>query len=142
GVISAPTTLGTSGSFGVVDFTDGVAKLFNSELPSSGAQAPAALRNVRSAGILDDLIFFIDNTNELHPALAEGVRRGDKFDVVTLADDVEDMQIAYGVDLDGNNAINIKAGKKGTAPAHSKPSSTGGGDQTEPQRAGGPALHA
>ena len=31
---------------------------------------------------------------------------GTQFDVVRLADDVEDMQIAYGVDTDGNGAIN------------------------------------
>jgi Type IV Pilus-assembly protein W len=62
--------------------------------------------NVRRAGILDDLIFFIDNTDPNHPALAQGTRRGDQFDVIRLADDVEDMQVAYGVDTDGNNAIN------------------------------------
>jgi hypothetical protein len=63
------------------------------------------LKNVRHAGILDDLVFFIDNTNLLHPSLARGTRRGATFDVVALADDVEDMQIAYGVDRNGNNAI-------------------------------------
>ena len=50
---------------------------------------------------------------ELHPALAQGTRRGNDFDVVRLADDVEDMQIAYGVDTDGNNGINRLTGGGG-----------------------------
>jgi hypothetical protein len=61
---------------------------------------------VRRAGVLDDIVFFIDNTDPLHPALAQGIRRGERFDVVTIADDVEDMQVAYGVDgLYGSDGI-------------------------------------
>ena len=76
----------------------------------------------KRAGILDDLIYFIDEhrTRRLHPALAQGTRRGDKFDVVRLADDVEDMQIAYGVDTDGNGALN----RAGPADAHTTPTRT------------------
>jgi hypothetical protein len=100
---------------------------------------PASLRNIRQAGILDDLVFFIDNTNDLHPALAEGIRRGDKFDVVTLADDVEDMQVAYGVDLDNNSQINITTG----APSFdSNVSSDKDGDEWVPNVAGETPLTA
>ena len=34
----------------------------------------------------------------IHPFLAQGTRRGDSFEVTRLAEDVEDMQIAYGID--------------------------------------------
>ena len=100
GVIKAATTLTTTSTFGTVDFTDTNAKEFNPELPGDPGTDAGSSKNVRHAGILDDMIFFIDNSNPLHPALAQGTRRGDAFDVVALADDVEDMQIAYGVDLD------------------------------------------
>jgi hypothetical protein len=98
------------------------------------------MTSIRSAGILDDLIFFVDNTDPLHPALAQGTRRGSAFDVVALADDVEDMQIAYGVDLDGNNAINVNPG----APASfdSYVSSQKDGDEWVPDVAGETPLAA
>ncbi len=109
GAITAATTLsGASPSFGTVNFDDAVAKRFNGEDPtvSLATNARSIGTALRHAGVLDDLIFFINNTDPLHPALSQGTRRGNAFDVVTLADDVEDMQIAYGVDTDGNNAIN------------------------------------
>src|SRR5262249_18735518 len=84
GIVTAPTTLASTRSFGTVNFTSNLAKEYNTELPADAGSDPASLRNVRHAGILDDLIFFIDNTNDLHPALAQGIRRGDKFDIVTL----------------------------------------------------------
>lgn len=106
GVITAPTTLGASNSLGTVDFSNGRALEFDPEVPGETAAVAQNLTSLKHVGILDDLIFFIDNTDPLHPGLAQGTRRGDRFDVVRLADDVEDMQIAYGVDTDGNNAIN------------------------------------
>lgn len=107
GTLTAPTTLVSTGSFGNVDFSAGVALQFDNENPQDngaalsgpGHQYPQAFNNVRRAGILDDVIFFIDNTDPLHPALAQGIRRGSQFDIVTLAEDVEDMQIAYGADI-------------------------------------------
>lgn len=133
GALRAATTLSASNTFGTVDFTDTNAIELNSELPSQTGTAAIAEKNVRHAGILDDLIFFIDNTNPSHPALAEGTRRGNAFDVVTLADDVEDMQIAYGVDTDGNNAINrLLATAPGTVDADSNVSSQPAGDEWVP----------
>jgi hypothetical protein len=107
GALTHVTNLGGGQTFGVVNFADptGVATQFNPETPAEAGHAAIAEKNVRRAGILDDLIFFIDNSDSLHPALAQGTRRGTTFDVVTLADDVEDMQVAYGVDKNGNNAI-------------------------------------
>ena len=105
GAITAPTALVSGATFGSVNFTDSNAVEFNSEMPADPGVPAQARNNLRHAGILDDLVFFIDNSDPLHPALAQGSRRGSAFDVVTLADDVEDMQIAYGVDIDGNNSI-------------------------------------
>jgi type II secretory pathway pseudopilin PulG len=105
GALKQKTTLVTSKTFPSVDFTDATAIKFNPEMPGEAGTAAHPEKNLRRIGILDDLIFFIDNTNSLHPALAQGTRRGANFDVVTLADDVEDMQIAYGVAKNNSNAI-------------------------------------
>ena len=100
GKVTAPTTLVQSGSFGWIDFRDGAAREFATEDPDDPeAAAPApALGPVTRAGLLDDILFFIDDSDPLHPVLAQGVRRGARFDVFPLADDVEDLQVAYGVD--------------------------------------------
>jgi prepilin-type N-terminal cleavage/methylation domain-containing protein len=110
GVIIAPTNLGGSvpGTFGGVDFSYTAAGFrvteYDNENPADpstivGYNFPSGIKNpLRAAGILDDLVFFVDNTDPYHPGLAQGIRRGAAFDVVRLADDVEDMQIAYGVD--------------------------------------------
>ena len=116
GVITAPTDLAGTGTFGSVDFSysSGGFKVIelDSEDPlvdtnaTPGYNFPSGIKNpLRSVGILDDYIFFVDNTDPIHPALARGARRGARFDVVKIADDVEDMQIAYGVDLDGDNRV-------------------------------------
>jgi hypothetical protein len=116
GVITAATQLATSGTFGNVDFSynSGGFRVieYDNEDPKDSALTlgynfPSGIKNpLRVAGVLDDFIFFIDNTDSNHPALAQGIRRGAAFDVVRIADDVEDMQIAYGVDTDGDNRIN------------------------------------
>jgi prepilin-type N-terminal cleavage/methylation domain-containing protein len=116
GVIQTPTTLATTGTFGSVDFAFSAGGFqvieFDNENPLDAATIlgynfPSAIRNpLRGAGILDDFLFFVDNTDPQHPSLAQGIRRGAAFDVVRIADDVEDMQVAYGVDLDNDGAIN------------------------------------
>lgn len=118
GALTAPTQL-ISGpnNFGSINFADATAIEFDTEIPSATAALPNAIANMRHIGVMDDLIYFIDNTDPLHPALAQGTRRGAAFDVVRLADDVEDMQIAYGVDTDGNDALNrLVATVAGTDP--------------------------
>jgi prepilin-type N-terminal cleavage/methylation domain-containing protein len=102
GLLTAPTTLVASQTMGNVNFGSAVATQFNGEFGT----APPGPLDLREVGVLDDLVFFIDNTDPVHPGLAQGTRRGTQFDVVRLADDVEDMQIAYGVDTDGNGGIN------------------------------------
>lgn len=116
GVITAPTQLASSATFGNVDFTDAVAAEFNNENPADPGIPPTSFTQIHAgrAGILEDLVFFIDNTDPNHPALAQGTRRGAAFDVVTLADDVEDMQIAYGVDQNANGAIGRIVATSGT----------------------------
>ncbi|HEY3202437.1 MAG TPA: PilW family protein [Thermoanaerobaculia bacterium] len=110
GVLNDKTNLGLGNTFGAVDFGGTIGPRFNAEMPSGASQAAQTIDKVRRAGILDDVIFFIalDPVNDpqgLHPYLAQGIRRGDRFDVTTLADDVEDMQVAYGVDTNGDSAI-------------------------------------
>jgi prepilin-type N-terminal cleavage/methylation domain-containing protein len=107
GVITGPTNLVGAQTWGNINFADANSVELDAEIPSATGPAPANLSGtLRSIGVLDDIVFFIDNTDANHPALAQGIRRGSQFDVVHLADDVEDMQVAYGVDTDGNNAIN------------------------------------
>jgi prepilin-type N-terminal cleavage/methylation domain-containing protein len=107
GVITAPTSLasGSPPSFNTVDFGGTLGPRFNVEMPSTtGLGEPArAIPTIRRAGILDDFLFFITtdpdtDPNGLHPFLAQGTRRGNAFEVVRLAEDVEDMQVAYGID--------------------------------------------
>jgi prepilin-type N-terminal cleavage/methylation domain-containing protein len=115
GVITAPTTLASTGSFGSVDFTYNTGGFrvveYDNENPGdsallAGYSFPSAIRNpLRTIGILDDLLYFVDNTDSAHPALAQAIRRGAAFDVVQIANDVEDMQVAYGVDLDGDSKV-------------------------------------
>jgi prepilin-type N-terminal cleavage/methylation domain-containing protein len=115
GVITVPTQIATSQTFGSVDFSytsSGFRVVeYDNENPAdsallTGYNFPSGIKNpLRGVGILDDLLFFIDNTDPQHPALAQGTRRGSAFEVVRIADDVEDMQIAYGVDLDGDNRV-------------------------------------
>jgi len=104
GVITAPTAL-AGGSFNAVDFGGTIGPRFNTELPSTtGLGEPAqAIQKIRRAGILDDFVFFIttdpvSDPTGIHPFLAQGTRRGNAFQVDRLAEDVEDMQVAYGID--------------------------------------------
>ena len=127
GKLSAQTTLTDGGpnvstTFGTVNFTDGQALEFDTEMPATLASSlmpppPHNIGVLRRLGVMDDIIFFIAmlptcspegpgcDPNGRHPYLAQGIRRGNKFEVIPLAEDVEDMQIAYGVDADGNNQI-------------------------------------
>ncbi len=113
GLLTAPTDLVSSASFGSVDFGGTTGPRFNIELPSLTPGEPAGMiKNaaVRRAGVLDDILFFVgtDPVNDptgLHPFLAQGIRRGDAFEITRLADDVEDMQVAYGLDLNGDQAV-------------------------------------
>jgi prepilin-type N-terminal cleavage/methylation domain-containing protein len=114
GVIIAPTDLVDTHSFGTVNFSyaGGFRVIeYDNENPVDSASTvgysfPSGIKNpLQGVGILDDLLFFIDNTEPQHPALAQGSRRGAAFDVVRIVDDVEDLQVAYGVDLDGDNRV-------------------------------------
>jgi prepilin-type N-terminal cleavage/methylation domain-containing protein len=114
------TTITTPRVFGTVDFAATRGQRFNSELPSNGIAEPATpIVKPRRVGVLDDIIFFVAllpttgpgaDPNGLHPFLAQGVRRGDHFEVTALADDVEDLQIAYGVDQNDDGAVGRRAG--------------------------------
>ena len=110
GVITAPTNLVGGNTFGSVDFCGTLGPRFNVELPSlSPGRDASVIKELKRAGILDDVVFFITtdptDTAGIHPFLAQGIRRGNAFDVTRLADDVEDMQVAYGIDTDGNGAV-------------------------------------
>lgn len=114
GVLTNPTSLVTSNTFNSVDFGGTVGPRFNAELPSGSSEPAVPIQKIRRAGILDDIIFFIapdpsplappDAAN--HPALWQGMRHGQTaFEIEKLADDVEDMQIAYGVDANDDGAV-------------------------------------
>jgi hypothetical protein len=145
GLITQPTNLAAGNTFGNVDFGGTIGPRFNVEMPSDSGAVPASpITFIKRAGILDDVVFFIttDDTadpNGLHPFLAQGVRRGNAFDVTRLADDVEDMQVAYGIDGNGDGAVTrLTAG--GCAPTANDPdpnySTTAGCDEWFPNATG------
>ncbi len=106
GRLAAPTTLSAAGTFGLLDFGDPLARAFTTEDPRDPAAGGSrSIAAVRRAGVLDDVLYFIDDSDPWHPTLSRGLRRGGRFDVVAVADDVEDLQVAYSVDglygLDG-----------------------------------------
>ena len=107
GLLTNPTRLAGAGTFGTVDFSDPLAREFSTEDPrDSPPQTDPPVEALRRAGILDDVLYFIDNTDPAHPALAQALRRGRRFDVVSVAEDVEDLQVAYGVDgLYGSDGV-------------------------------------
>ncbi len=111
GVITAPTNLAGGNTFGSVDFGGTLGPRFNIELPSlTPGRDAIGIEELRRAGILDDVVFFITtdavaDPTGIHPFLAQGIRRGNSFEVTRLADDVEDMQVAYGIDTDGNASV-------------------------------------
>ena len=116
GVITQPTDLVINNTFRTVDFGGTLGPRFNVEMPSMTPGRDAMeFKNIKRAGIMDDVVFFIttDSTTDptgLHPFLAQGIRRGDKFEVTRLADDVEDMQIAYGIDRNGDGSVTRQPG--------------------------------
>jgi prepilin-type N-terminal cleavage/methylation domain-containing protein len=80
--------------------SDAGAKVFN----ASAAGAPS-LQNPFMCGALDDILFFVDEgtaavTGDTHPALAMATYdpSSGSYDVQPLVDEVEDFQVAYGVD--------------------------------------------
>lgn len=99
GLLEAPTTLASAATFGLVDFGNALARELESEDPRDPPPAPPpAGPTLRRGGVVDDVLFFIDDSDREHPVLARALRRGARFDVVPLVEDVEDLQVAYGVD--------------------------------------------
>jgi len=143
GLLTAPARLAAAQTFGSVDFSDPLARELSTEDPlDAPPPSDAAARELRRVGILDDVLFFIDDTDPLHPALARAVRRGRRFDVVSLAEDVEDLQVAYGVDgLYGSDGV-VPDGALGRLVAASENdpdpevSTRAGGDEWAPNVAG------
>ena len=103
--------------------SDAGAKVFN----ASSAGAPS-LQNPFVCGALDDMLFFVDEgtaavSGDTHPALAMATYDPStgNYDIQSLVDEVEDFQIAYGVDgADGSTAdggadpvaVNVTAANK------------------------------
>jgi hypothetical protein len=119
GVLGQPTELVASNTFKTVDFGGTAGPRFNAELPSLGSEPAAVIEQPRHAGIMDDIIYFVavdvsatappDAAN--HPALWQGTRRGSgQFELEKLAEDVEDMQIAYGVDSNDDGSVTRSGG--------------------------------
>jgi hypothetical protein len=74
----------------------------------------------------------------LHPFLAQGIRRGDKFEVSRIAEDVEDMQVAYGIDTNDDGAVTRLDPPPYLDPLNKDPnfSTTAGGDEWRPNVTG------
>ena len=61
---------------------------------------PPSLTKSISGGAIDVVRFFVDDRGDTHPSLAEAAwdPQAGRWDIQTLIEDVEDFQIAYGVD--------------------------------------------
>ena len=96
---------------------DAGAKKFNA--PTGGAPA---LEQPYAGGMVDEILFFVDegpndasaSTADTHPTLAEAVYdpSSGNYDIQPLVDEVEDFQVAYGVD-----GINGTTPDRGISPA-------------------------
>jgi len=149
GVITRQTDLVANNTFRNVDFGGTLGPRFNVELPSlSPGRDAVEIDTLKRAGILDDVVYFVTtdpaiDPNGLHPFLAQGIRRGNRFEVTRLADDVEDMQVAYGIDGDGDFAVTRLTGG-GCAPNPDDPdpnfSTTAGCDEWFPNAVGESAV--
>jgi hypothetical protein len=107
GLLTAPTALAAAGTFGRVDFSNALARELTTEDPRDRASPVGPLLHaLRRTGVLDDLLFFVDDSDPRHPVLAQAVRRGSRFDVTGIAEDIEDLQVSYGVDgLYGSDSV-------------------------------------
>ena len=87
-----------------VNFQDASAKMFNGTVPYAGSAANPLDTNIRG-GVLDDIVYFIDDTLVGHPALVMGLLKGVSprtFQILPIAEDIEDLQVAFGIDgVDG-----------------------------------------
>ena len=82
------------------DFNHADARRFNGIAPY-GISTPISLGGNVRGGMLDDIVFFLDNSDALHPALAMGILRQvnpRRFEILSIATDIEDLQFAYGID--------------------------------------------
>src|SRR5512143_1106906 len=80
----------------------------DSDARNLAAQAPSApaLDKPFSGGVVDDIRFFVDEgstsagTDDTHPSLAEAIwdPSSRNWEIQPLIEDVEDFQVAYGVD--------------------------------------------
>lgn len=142
GVITSATTLATNGQFNDVDFGGTTGPRFNTELPSGASQPAIPIAKVRRAGILDDIVFFVTtdptglDPTGIHPFLAQGIRRGNAFEITRLADDVEDMQVAYGIDTNADNALTVIPVVAPAPNVDPNVSTAAGGDEWVPNVAG------
>lgn len=108
------------------DFTHADARRFNGVAPY-GVSSPISLAGNIRGGLLDDIVFFLDNSDPQHPSLAMGVLRQVNprlFEILSIATNIEDLQFAYGID-----------GADGTAPDGSisnTSSPVAGGDEWVP----------
>lgn len=149
-----PDDTPTPHAFGTVDFTAQRAEYFNSEMPSLGVSTAATpVVKPRRVGVLDDIVFFIGllpttgvgaDPNGDHPFLGQGIRRGDKFEITILAEDVEDLQIAYGVDGNDDGAVTRSGAGPFTDPLNRDPnaSTVADDDEWRPNVTGETALFA
>ena len=131
-------TAGSEASFGERTRAHGSTRSCPPERAEPERSAPSL--KVRRAGILDDILFFVTtdptglDPTGIHPFLAQGVRRGNRFDVTRLADDVEDMQVAYGIDSQRRfyNALTVLPPVAPAVNIDPNVSTAAGGDEWRP----------
>lgn len=117
-------TSGTTATFSFsMNSSDAGAKILN----ATSAGAPA-LQNPFVCGVVDDIVFFVDEgtspgSGDTHPTLAMATfdPSTSNYDIQPLVEEVEDFQVAYGVDgadgsaLDGGSdpvTVNITGSNK------------------------------
>ncbi len=81
-------------------FTFNMSQDANAEKLNATSTLPVSLAKSISGGAVDVVRFFVDDTGDTHPSLAEAVwdPASTQWDVQTLIEEVEDFQVAYGVD--------------------------------------------
>ena len=98
GLVNATT--GTWYTKTATTFTFNMSQDANAQKLNATTTLPVSLSKSISGGAVDVVRFFVDDTGDTHPSLAEAVwdPQSGQWDVQTLIEEVEDFQIAYGVD--------------------------------------------
>jgi hypothetical protein len=98
GLVNATT--GTWYTKTATTFTFNMSQNTDAQKLNATTTLPVSLSKSISGGPVDVVRFFVDDAGDTHPSLAEAVwdPQSGQWDVETLIEEVEDFQVAYGVD--------------------------------------------